>query len=48
HKSIQGILAYKEVNEKQHLAAMDTLIHGLVFDPVVAQFNLSPYSFSGL
>ncbi|CAH1765247.1 5259_t:CDS:2 [Entrophospora sp. SA101] len=29
HKSIQGVRAYKEVNEKQHLAAMDTLIHAI-------------------
>ncbi len=29
HKSIQGIRAYKEVNEKQHLAAMNTLIHAI-------------------
>ena len=29
HKSIQGVHAYKEVNEKQHLAAMDTLIHAI-------------------
>jgi len=29
HKSVQGIRAYKEVNEKQHLAAMNTLIHAI-------------------
>lgn len=29
HKSIQGIRAYKEVNKKQHLAAMDTLINAI-------------------
>jgi hypothetical protein len=29
HKSVQGIRAYKEVNEKQHLAAMTTLIHAI-------------------
>ncbi|CAG8656279.1 1217_t:CDS:2 [Funneliformis mosseae] len=27
HKSIQGVCAYKEVNKKQHLVAMDTLIN---------------------
>ncbi|CAG8745931.1 7651_t:CDS:2, partial [Funneliformis mosseae] len=29
HKSIQGIHAYKEVNKKQHLTAMDTLINAI-------------------
>ncbi|GES72690.1 zinc finger MYM-type protein 2-like [Rhizophagus clarus] len=29
HKSVQGIRAYKEVNEKQHLASMNTLIHAI-------------------
>ncbi|CAB4407769.1 unnamed protein product [Rhizophagus irregularis] len=29
HKSVQSIRAYKEVNEKQHLATMNTLIHAI-------------------
>lgn len=29
HKSIQGVRVYKEVNEIQHLSAMNTLIHAI-------------------
>ncbi len=41
HKSVQGIRAYKQVNEQQHLATMNTLIHAIEPPKSSSNINIS-------